>query len=486
MTYTCGRYGGCKNIVHTPCSRCYVCKKIEKNEKNLRDTRCPCQAKKKDGTPCTNKAQDNEIYCGTHLNKDHNTYNGIRCSDCGNYKPDVDKNNPKCKDCIEMRNKINIRATEKNKKEIIICCGKTQKGTDCTFKALDGEKYCDKHLKCENEKEYNRNNNIKVCSVNGCKINVFGTGFNTCEGCRKDDSKKSKERRDKIEKENKEKTETKICKGCPKRGELPLSEFTTDSKYSDEITYCRECREKKQKVDNGRKERIDKKKNLTDKITLIKKSAKKRNIEFNLEKKDAEKLLTSPCFYCEYISDEGLLGSIDRIDSKKPYNLDNCISCCNICNVMKGSLDINTFIKRCEHICTYRGLIEGKLYPELFAIHIADPYCQYKYRAKKKKEKNEKIDFEMTETIFNKLQKKPCYLCGKKTNKNKKHKNGIDRVDSTLGYIENNIESCCGECNFMKNEFDLDNFLEKCLKNYQLNSEIADQLCDNYCINHHI
>ena len=58
-------------------------------------------------------------------------------------------------------------------------------------------------------------------------------------------------------------------------------------------------------------------------------------------------------------------------------------------------------------------------------------------------------------------------------------------VDSKLGYIENNIESCCGECNFMKNEFDLGIFIEKCLKNYQLNSEIADQLCDNYCIKHH-
>ena len=71
----------------------------------------------------------------------------------------------------------------------------------------------------------------------------------------------------------------------------------------------------------------------------------------------------------------------------------------------------------------------------------------------------------------------------KKTNKNQK--NGIDRVDSKLGYIEKNTKSCCGECNFMKNVFDLDSFLEKCLKNYQLNSEIADQLCDNYCIKHH-
>ena len=52
---------------------------------------------------------------------------------------------------------------------------------------------------------------------------------------------------------------------------------------------------------------------------------------------------------------------------------------------MKGSLDINTFIKRCEHICTYRGMIDGNLYPELFPDHIAQPFSQYKSVANKKK-----------------------------------------------------------------------------------------------------
>ena len=221
MEYTCARYAGCKNIVHAPNARCDVCKEREKNETILRDKRCHCQAKKKDGTPCTNKAQMNQIFCGTHLKKDLNTYNGIRCLECQNYKPDVDKNNPKCKDCIEIRSNIRIRAKEKKKKGVIICCGITQKGTKCTFKALDGQKYCDKHLKSENEKEYNKNNNIKFCSVHGCKNNVFGTGFNTCEDCRIKDRKKSKDKRDKIEKENEEKTDTKLCKGCTR--EFPLT-----------------------------------------------------------------------------------------------------------------------------------------------------------------------------------------------------------------------------------------------------------------------
>lgn len=54
----------------------------------------------------------------------------------------------------------------------------------------------------------------------------------------------------------------------------------------------------------------------------------------------------------------------------------------------------------------------------------------------------------------------PCYLCGKENNDT--HQNGIDRVDSSIGYIESNIQSCCGSCNYMKSNYSLEIFLEKC------------------------
>lgn len=44
--------------------------------------------------------------------------------------------------------------------------------------------------------------------------------------------------------------------------------------------------------------------------------------------------------------------------------------------------------------------------------------------------------------------------------------NGIDRLDSKLGYDENNVVSCCGTCNMMKNKFDLNIFLDKVKKIY--------------------
>jgi hypothetical protein len=42
--------------------------------------------------------------------------------------------------------------------------------------------------------------------------------------------------------------------------------------------------------------------------------------------------------------------------------------------------------------------------------------------------------------------------------------NGIDRIDSNLGYIKSNICSCCWPCNFMKGPMTKEDFLAKCQK----------------------
>jgi len=50
------------------------------------------------------------------------------------------------------------------------------------------------------------------------------------------------------------------------------------------------------------------------------------------------------------------------------------------------------------------------------------------------------------------------------------HKNGLDRVDSSIGYIESNLQTCCGNCNCMKSNYALNIFLDKCasISNYYL------------------
>lgn len=54
---------------------------------------------------------------------------------------------------------------------------------------------------------------------------------------------------------------------------------------------------------------------------------------------------------------------------------------------------------------------------------------------------------------------------------------GIDRIDNSIGYISNNIVSCCKVCNVMKNKYSVDNFLNKCIA---INtSTIILEMCKN-------
>ena len=56
------------------------------------------------------------------------------------------------------------------------------------------------------------------------------------------------------------------------------------------------------------------------------------------------------------------------------------------------------------------------------------------------------------------------YLCGKINTDY--HQNGLDRIDSSVGYLETNVYSCCGNCNYMKNNYTYKEFIDKCLLIY--------------------
>ncbi len=60
----------------------------------------------------------------------------------------------------------------------------------------------------------------------------------------------------------------------------------------------------------------------------------------------------------------------------------------------------------------------------------------------------EVISFE----LFNKITSMPCYLCGTDA------KIGIDRIDSTIGYVDDNVMPCCHKCNMMKYTHSIEDF----------------------------
>ncbi len=95
-----------------------------------------------------------------------------------------------------------------------------------------------------------------------------------------------------------------------------------------------------------------------------KRSASDRNLDFNLSKEQARKLFEGNCFYCgiaptisytnSNLSGKYAWNGIDRKDNSKGYIIENCVSCCKMCNFAKSNYSLEDFtnwIKRAyEHL----------------------------------------------------------------------------------------------------------------------------------------
>jgi hypothetical protein len=223
-----------------------------------------------------------------------------------------------------------------------------------------------------------------------------------------------------------------------------------------------------------KKIREENKKNPFYKITVYKQRAIRAGIEYLLEETAAIVLMNMPCTFCNYETEYDKLGGIDRLYVDKGYTSENCVSCCSMCNYMKGCLSPNVYINRCKHITAFAGRIEKFDFhvpifdPELFANHRLklNNYDAYSKRAAAKNLtwKITKKEFEIMTTS------QCCYLCGKQPEVNV-HTNGLDRVDNSEGYDYMNVRTCCGECNYMKKNYELDSFISHCEQVFNFNMD---------------
>ena len=87
-------------------------------------------------------------------------------------------------------------------------------------------------------------------------------------------------------------------------------------------------------------------------------AAKSRGFIFNLTKEEFKNLVLQNCKYCgskpssvckSRNSNGGdfIYNGIDRVDNNIGYLLENCVTCCGICNIMKRHHSLDTFK---EHI----------------------------------------------------------------------------------------------------------------------------------------
>ncbi len=94
---------------------------------------------------------------------------------------------------------------------------------------------------------------------------------------------------------------------------------------------------------------------INAKLNKYKKGAYTRGHLFELTYEKTKELFLGDCVYCGKESLLNMkLNGIDRVDNTKGYTLDNCVSCCKICNFMKRVLTKQTFIAQCKRISSFK------------------------------------------------------------------------------------------------------------------------------------
>lgn len=164
-----------------------------------------------------------------------------------------------------------------------------------------------------------------------------------------------------------------------------------------------------------------------------------------------------------------IYNGLDRINSKLPHNLDNVVSCCRICNRFKLQLSIKEFLQKVSQLKKNIIPIVIKdigIYKNINDLIILFPYKNNRYQKYllkkiyriKDKAKIKKLPFNLTKEQIAHLMTSNCIYCNEPPNPQKLQNTTIDRLDSCLGYTEDNCVSACINCNCAKNNLTFEQF----------------------------
>lgn len=193
------------------------------------------------------------------------------------------------------------------------------------------------------------------------------------------------------------------------------------------------------------------------------------------------------CFYCgisplqEFNSIEhsdGLFiyNGIDRIDSLLGHSKDNCVACCNACNVAKNDTSIQEFSLYVQSL--QYNTVPKNYINELYSIdNTIIPIKKYWTPQIKIIFNSGYKDGNLNIGQFYHLSQLPCFYCAnERSNSFNRYKgqtwgidkkafaeaaflyNGLDRVDNNQPHTTDNVVPCCYQCNFAKGKRTFDDF----------------------------
>ncbi len=136
---------------------------------------------------------------------------------------------------------------------------------------------------------------------------------------------------------------TRICPGCKNEYPLDSIHFPVYHPNSENVkkhlyAYCRTCNKKRSLRYNIKtKEERKTNKFLDSKLIFqaYKALDKRKNREFNLDAEwILENIINKDCVYCGFNCN----GGIDRIDNSKGHLKENCLPCCEDCNMSRSDI----------------------------------------------------------------------------------------------------------------------------------------------------
>ena len=136
----------------------------------------------------------------------------------------------------------------------------------------------------------------------------------------------------------------------------------------------------------------------------------------------------------------------------------NCVCECGTAKVVQTGNLTNGASTQCRKC--------GPLISTTNHLHTGEAACNEVISSYTKGARVRSIEWALTREQAKDLFSGLCFYCGteptnvffRKILNGKFIYNGIDRVDSSLGYTIDNCVSCCTTCNYMKRSLSLDNF----------------------------
>lgn len=128
-----------------------------------------------------------------------------------------------------------------------------------------------------------------------------------------------------------------------------------------------------------------------------------------------------------------------------------------------------------EELYSNSGWNRYKNCPECPRMELT--YYERRYKEYQQRAKNKQIPWSLTLQEFINIATQKCSYCGENPSYHSRIIsnntetgdiiNGIDRIDSSQGYIKENCVPCCSHCNMMKMHYSKEDFLNKITQIYE-------------------